>query len=135
MGFLHVEKEYHSVHVVFYRQKLCQDYSLQFTNLNRKLTSDAYKLKKHAETLSNMFMEQQKFIHETLTLQKNRMEEFKSLCEKYLEKLEVLRDSRGNSIAEELRRLIATLEIKLLMLHNQQKTAAPPQSLLDVLFS
>lgn len=117
------------------RQKLCQDYSLQFTNLSRKLTSDAYKLKKQAETLSNMFMEQQKFIHETLTLQKNRMEEFKSLCEKYLEKLEVLRDSRGNSIAEELRRLIATLEIKLLMLHNQQKTAAPPQSLLDVLFS
>ena len=37
---------------VFYRQKLCQDYSLQFTNLSRKLTSDAYKLKKHAETLS-----------------------------------------------------------------------------------
>ena len=34
-----------------------------------------------------------------------------------LQKLEVLRDSRGNSIAEELRRLIATLEIKLLMLH------------------
>ncbi|XP_021044414.1 X-linked lymphocyte-regulated protein 3A-like [Mus pahari] len=33
----------------------------------------------------NMFMEQQKFIHETLTLQKNRMEEFKSLCEEYLE--------------------------------------------------
>lgn len=99
------------------------------------MNSDAYKLKKHAETLSNMFMEQQKFIHETLTLQKNRMEEFKSLCEKYLEKLEVLRDSRGNSIAEELRRLIATLEIKLLMLHNQQNTAAPPQSLLDVLFS
>uniref|UniRef100_A0A8C6G829 XLR/SYCP3/FAM9 domain-containing protein n=1 Tax=Mus spicilegus TaxID=10103 RepID=A0A8C6G829_MUSSI len=34
------------------RHKLCQDYFLQFTNLNRKLTSDAYKLKKQAETLS-----------------------------------------------------------------------------------
>ncbi|XP_028616170.1 X-linked lymphocyte-regulated protein 3C-like [Grammomys surdaster] len=80
-------------------------------------------------------MEQQKFIHESLTLQKNRMEEFKSLCEEYLEKFEVMRDSQGNSIAEELRRLIAALEIKLLMVHSQQETAAAPQSLLDTLFS
>ncbi|EDL29239.1 mCG112836, isoform CRA_a [Mus musculus] len=30
------------------RQKLCKEYSLQVTNLSRKLTSDAYKLKKQA---------------------------------------------------------------------------------------
>ncbi|XP_076774301.1 X-linked lymphocyte-regulated protein 3B-like isoform X2 [Arvicanthis niloticus] len=117
------------------RQKLYQDYSLQVTNLNRKLTMDANQVKKHAEKLSNMFMEQQKFIHESLTLQKNRILEFKSLCEEYLEKFEMLRDSRGNSVAEELRRLIAALEIKLLMVHSQQETAAAPQSLLDTLFS
>lgn len=34
-----------------------------------------------------------------------------------LQKFEALRDSRGNSIAEELRCLMATLEIELLMLH------------------
>lgn len=34
-----------------------------------------------------------------------------------LQKFEVLRDSRANSIAEELRHLIATLEVKLLMMH------------------
>ncbi|XP_032748264.1 X-linked lymphocyte-regulated protein 3A-like isoform X1 [Rattus rattus] len=92
------------------RQKLYQDYSLQVTNLSKKLTTDANQVKKHAEKLCNMFMEQQKFIHESLTLQKNRMEEFKALCEEYLEKFEVLRDSQANSIAEELRCLIATLK-------------------------
>ncbi|XP_052027077.1 X-linked lymphocyte-regulated protein 3C-like [Apodemus sylvaticus] len=117
------------------RQKLYQDYTLQVTNLNRRLTTDANQVKKHAEKLSNMFMEQQKFIHESLALQRYRMEEFKSLCEEYLEKFELMRDSRGNSIAEELRCLIATLERKLLMLHRQQETSAAPQSLLDMLFS
>ncbi|XP_031196528.1 X-linked lymphocyte-regulated protein 3A-like [Mastomys coucha] len=117
------------------REKLYREYSLQVTNLSRKLNMDANQVKKHAEKLSNMFMEQQKFIHESLTLQKNRMEEFKSLCEEYLQKFEALRDSRGNSIAEELRCLMATLEIELLMLHSQQETAAAPQSLLDMLFS
>ncbi|MEJ1274912.1 X-linked lymphocyte-regulated 3A [Cricetulus griseus] len=97
------------------RQKLYQDYSLQIMNLSRKLSMDADQVKKHAEKLSSMFKEQRKFIHQTLILQKKRMEEFKSLCEQYLEKLETLRDSRGNSVAEELRHLIATLEIKLLM--------------------
>ncbi|ERE65777.1 X-linked lymphocyte-regulated protein 3A-like protein [Cricetulus griseus] len=83
-----------------------------------------------------MFKEQRKFIHQTLILQKKRMEEFKSLCEQYLEKLETLRDSRGNSVAEELRHLIATLEIKLLMVDGQQESAAAAQqSLLDLLFS
>ncbi|XP_059107063.1 X-linked lymphocyte-regulated protein 3A-like isoform X3 [Peromyscus eremicus] len=99
------------------RQKLYQDYSLQIMNLNRKLSMDADQVKKQAEKLSNMFKEQRKFIHQSLILQKKRMEGFKSLCEQYLEKLEVLRDSRGNSVAEELRHLIATLEIKLLMVN------------------
>ncbi|XP_037055215.1 X-linked lymphocyte-regulated protein 3A-like isoform X2 [Peromyscus leucopus] len=99
------------------RQKLYQDYSLQIMNLNRKLSMDADQVKKQAEKLSNMFKEQRKFIHQSLILQKKRMEGFKSLCEQYLEKLELLRDSRGNSVAEELRRLIATLEITLLMVN------------------
>ncbi|XP_059109027.1 X-linked lymphocyte-regulated protein 3A-like isoform X2 [Peromyscus eremicus] len=117
------------------RQKLYQDYSLQIMNLNRKLSMDADQVKKQAEKLSNMFKEQRKFIHQSLILQKKRMEGFKSLCEQYLEKLEVLRDSRGNSVAEELRHLIATLEIKLLMVNRQQESAAAQQSLLDLLFS
>ncbi|GAB1302855.1 X-linked lymphocyte-regulated protein 3C [Apodemus speciosus] len=117
------------------RQNLYRDYSRQVTNLNRKFTMDANQVKKHAEKLSNMFMEQQKFINESLTLQKSRMEEFKSLCEEYLEKFEVLRDSRGNSIAEELRCLIATLERKLLMLHSQQETAVLLHSLSWICYS
>lgn len=117
------------------RQKLYQDYSLQIMNLNRKLSMDADQVKKQAEKLSNMFNEQRKFIHQSLILQKKRMEGFKSLCEQYLEKLEILRDSRGNSVAEELRRLIATLEITLLTVNRQQESAAAQQSLLDLLFS
>ncbi|XP_052606255.1 X-linked lymphocyte-regulated protein 3C-like [Peromyscus californicus insignis] len=120
---------------IIHRQKLYQDYSLQIMNLNRKLSMDADQVKKQAEKLSNMFKEQRKFIHQSLILQKKRMEGFKSLCEQYLEKLEVLRDSRGNSVAEELRHLIATLEIKLLMVNRQQESAAAQQSLLDLLFS
>ena len=38
--------------VVFYRQKLYQDYSHQVANLNRKFTTDANQVKKHAEKLS-----------------------------------------------------------------------------------
>ncbi|XP_050997763.1 X-linked lymphocyte-regulated protein 3A-like [Acomys russatus] len=116
------------------RQKLYEDYSLQIMNLNRKLTTDSHQVKKQAENLANMFMEQRKLVRQSLTLQKERMEEFKSLCEQYLEKLELLRDSRGNSVAEELRRLIDTLEMKLLMV-NQERAAAAQQSLLDLLFS
>lgn len=37
--------------VVSYRQKLYQDYSLQVTNLNKKLTTDANQVKKHGEKL------------------------------------------------------------------------------------
>ena len=33
----------------------------------------------------NIFKEQQKFIHQILGIQKKRMEEFKDLCEQYLE--------------------------------------------------
>lgn len=33
----------------------------------------------------NIFKEQQKFIHQSLGIQKKRMEEFKDLCEQYLE--------------------------------------------------
>ncbi|KAL1764120.1 X-linked lymphocyte-regulated protein 3A-like [Sigmodon hispidus] len=121
------------------RQKLYEDYSVQITNLNTKLTVGADQVKKHTEILSrdnkNMFKEHRKFIQESLILQKNRMEEFKSLCEQYLEKLETLRDSRGNPVAEELRHLLATLEVKLLMVNNQQENAAAQQSLLDLLFS
>ncbi|OBS81954.1 hypothetical protein A6R68_24054 [Neotoma lepida] len=84
---------------------------------------------------SNMFKEQRKFIHQSLILQKRKMEDFKSLCEQYLEKVVLLRDSRRNSVAEELRHLIATLEIKLLMVSHQQESAAAQQSLLDLLFS
>ncbi|XP_040596892.1 X-linked lymphocyte-regulated protein 3A-like isoform X3 [Mesocricetus auratus] len=117
------------------RQKLYEDYSLQFLNLVVMCNIDADEVKKHGENLSNMFNEQRKFIHQTLTLQKNRMEEIKSVCEQYLEKLETLRDSQGDSVVEELRHLIATLEIKLLMLNRQQESAAADQSLLDLLFS
>lgn len=35
--------------------------------------------------LQKTFKEQQKFIHQSLSLQKKRMEEFKDLCEQYLE--------------------------------------------------
>ncbi|XP_050998595.1 X-linked lymphocyte-regulated protein 3A-like [Acomys russatus] len=118
------------------RQKPYEDSSLQILSLNRKLTADAHQVKKQAENLSAMIMEQWKLVHQSLTLQKERMEEFKSLCEQYLEKLELLRDSRGNSVAEELRRLIDTLEMKLLMVNRQQESAAAAQqSLLDLLFS
>ncbi|XP_051034229.1 X-linked lymphocyte-regulated protein 3C-like [Phodopus roborovskii] len=104
-------------------------------NLSRKLSKDADQVKKHAEKLTTMFKEQRIFIQQTLILQKSRMEEFKSLCEQYLEKFQILRDSRGDSVAEELRHLIATLEIKLLMVNHQQESAAAQQSLLDLLFS
>ncbi|XP_050997908.1 X-linked lymphocyte-regulated protein 3A-like [Acomys russatus] len=118
------------------RQKLYEDSSLQILSLNRKLTADAHQVKNQAENLATMFMEQRKLVHQSLTLQKERMEEFKSLCEQYLEKLELLRDSRGNSVAEELRRLIETLEMKMLMVNRQQESAAAAQqSLLDLLFS
>ncbi|XP_040596891.1 X-linked lymphocyte-regulated protein 3A-like isoform X2 [Mesocricetus auratus] len=153
------------------RQKLYEDYSLQFLNLVVMCNIDADEVKKHGENLSNMFNEQRKFIHQTLTLQKNRMEEIKSGHSPNLEltchvarlavhqvpgvacptpvvivqdkllhlqkkrKLETLRDSQGDSVVEELRHLIATLEIKLLMLNRQQESAAADQSLLDLLFS
>ncbi|XP_041497117.1 X-linked lymphocyte-regulated protein 3A-like [Microtus oregoni] len=99
------------------RQKLYQEYSLQMKTLKRKLSEDAAEVKKRAKKLANIFKEQQKFIHQSLGIQKKRMEEFKDLCEQYLEKLVILRDSRGESLIEELRRLIATLETKLLMLN------------------
>ncbi|XP_038172588.2 X-linked lymphocyte-regulated protein 3C-like [Arvicola amphibius] len=117
------------------RQKLYQEYSLQMKTLKRKLSEDAAEVKKHAKKLANIFKEQQKFIHQSLGVQKKRMEEFKDLCEQYLEKLVRLRDSRGDCLVEELRRLIATLEIKLLLLNCQQESAADQLSLLDLLFS
>ncbi|XP_041498128.1 X-linked lymphocyte-regulated protein 3C-like [Microtus oregoni] len=124
-----------------HRQKLYQEYSLQMKTLKRKISEDAAEVKKHAKkkkkklTVSNIFKEQQKFIHQFLGIQKKRMEEFKDLCEQYLEKLVILRDSRGDSLIEELRRLIATLKIKLLMLNCQKENAAGQLSLLDLLFS
>ncbi|XP_075814565.1 X-linked lymphocyte-regulated protein 3C-like [Microtus pennsylvanicus] len=117
------------------RQKLYQEYSHQMKTLKRKLSEDAAEVKKHAKKLANIFKEQQKFIHQSLGIQKKRMEEFKDLCEQYLEKLVILRDSQGDSLIEELRRLIATLEMKLLMLNRQQENAAGQLSLLDLLFS
>ncbi|XP_041498193.1 X-linked lymphocyte-regulated protein 3A-like [Microtus oregoni] len=89
----------------------------------------------HRTVSDNIFKEQQKFIRQFLGIQKKRMEEFKDLCEQYLEKLVILRDSRGDSLIEELRRLIATLKIKLLMLNCQKENAAGQLSLLDLLFS
>ncbi|XP_060230615.1 X-linked lymphocyte-regulated protein 3A-like [Meriones unguiculatus] len=117
------------------RQTLYEQYSLQIMNLNSKLNMDADQVKKQAEKLSSIFMEQRTFVLQSLVLQKERMEEFKSLCEKYLEKLEVLKYSGGNSVAEELRLLIDTLEIKLLTLNRQQDSIAARLSLLDMLLS
>ncbi|KAM7338186.1 hypothetical protein ACRRTK_001670 [Alexandromys fortis] len=118
MYFLPIGMEYRTVPCyIIHRQKLYREYSLQMKTLKRKLSEDAAEVKKHAKNLANIFKEQQKFIHRSLGIQKKRMEEFKDLCEQYLEKLVILRDSRGDSLIEELRRLIATLEIKLLMLN------------------
>ncbi|XP_041498192.1 X-linked lymphocyte-regulated protein 3C-like [Microtus oregoni] len=122
--------------------KIQGEHSLQMKTLKRKISEDAAEVKKHAKkkkkknlTVSNIFKEQQKFIRQFLGIQKKRMEEFKDLCEQYLEKLVILRDSRGDSLIEELRRLIATLKIKLLMLNCQKENAAGQLSLLDLLFS
>ncbi|XP_055447796.1 X-linked lymphocyte-regulated protein 3A-like [Psammomys obesus] len=117
------------------RQKLYEEYSLQIMNLNSKLNMDADQVKKQAEKLSSIFTEHRMFVLQSLVLQKERMEEFKSLCEQYLEKLEVLKYSGGNSVAEELRLLIDTLEIKLLTVNRQQESIAARLSLLDVLLS
>ncbi|XP_055464738.1 X-linked lymphocyte-regulated protein 3A-like [Psammomys obesus] len=88
---------------------LYEQYSLQITNLNWKLNMDAGQVKKQAEKLSRIFKEQRNFVLQSLVLQKERMEDFKSLCEQYLEKLEMLKYSWENSVFEELRRLIDTL--------------------------
>ncbi|XP_021484193.2 X-linked lymphocyte-regulated protein 3A-like [Meriones unguiculatus] len=117
------------------RQKLYKEYFLQIKNLNRKLNLDADQVKKQAEKLSRIFKEQCNFVLQSLVLQKERMEEFKSLCEQYLEKLEMLRYSGGKFVADELRRLIDTLEMKLLMVNRQQENIAARLSLLDVLLS
>ncbi|XP_060232665.1 X-linked lymphocyte-regulated protein 3A-like [Meriones unguiculatus] len=117
------------------RQKLYEQYSLQIKNLNWKLNVDAGQVKKQAEKLSRIFKKQCKFVLQSLVLQKEKMEEFKSLCEQYLEKLEMLKYSWENSMAEELRGLIDTLEMKLLMVNRQQESIAARLSLLDVLLS
>lgn len=95
------------------RQKLYQNFSHLLETLILKSFEDAEQVSKQGEKLARIFQEQQKAFLHSQSVQEQKMEELKALCDSYLKKLEGIAGYQGGTMADELRKLIAALEMKL----------------------
>ncbi|XP_040599723.1 X-linked lymphocyte-regulated protein 3C-like [Mesocricetus auratus] len=125
------------VKVIFFRQEIYQEHSHQFLNLVVMWNIDADEVKKHGENLSNILDQQQELFHQFQVIHKQKIEEFKELCNRHLKNLQAIKSCRRKAILEESRNQMDLLERKLTTetVKLQEEKAGVRSSLLSLLFS
>ncbi|EGW14270.1 X-linked lymphocyte-regulated protein 3C isoform X1 [Cricetulus griseus] len=119
------------------RQEMYKEYSHQFLTLVVMWNIDVDQVKKHAENLSNILEEQQKLFQQFQVIHKEKIEEFKELCNRHLKSLQAIKSCRRKAIIEEARKQMDVLERKLTTetVKLQEEKASVRSSLLSLLFS
>ncbi|XP_031230215.1 X-linked lymphocyte-regulated protein 3C-like [Mastomys coucha] len=121
------------------RQSLYQDYSHKFLTSVVMWNMDVDQIKKHAEKLSDILHEQQKLFQQFQSIHKQKIEEFKELCDQHLKNLQAIKSCRRKAIVEEVRKQMDNLERKLteetVHVNPQEEKEGVKSSLLSLLFS
>lgn len=119
------------------RQEIYQEHSHQFLNLVVMWNIDADEVKKHGENLFNILDQQQELFHQFQVIHKQKIEEFKELCNRHLKNLQAIKSCRRKAILEESRNQMDLLERKLTTetVKLQEEKAGVRSSLLSLLFS
>ncbi|KAL1763620.1 X-linked lymphocyte-regulated 4A isoform X1 [Sigmodon hispidus] len=114
-----------------------QEYSQQFLTLVVMWNIDVDQAKKHTEKLSNILDEHQKLFEEFQVIHKQKVEEFKELCNQHLKKLQAIKSCRRKAIIEEAKKQMDILERKLTTetLQEEKAGGGTQSSLLSLLFS
>ncbi|KAL1774381.1 X-linked lymphocyte-regulated 4A isoform X1 [Sigmodon hispidus] len=128
----HFLKLQHELWQAFY-----QEYSHQFLTLVVMWNIDVDQVKKHTEKLSNIPDEQQKLFQEFQVIHKQKVEEFKELCNQHLKNLQAIKSCRRKAIIEEAKKQMDILERKITTETLQEEKAGGgiQSSLLSLLFS
>ncbi|CAO2621526.1 X-linked lymphocyte-regulated protein 3B [Lemmus lemmus] len=110
-----------------------EECSHQFMTLVVMWNIDVHQCKEHAKKLSTILDEQQQLFEEFQVIHKQKIEEFKDLCDQHLKKLTAVKSRCRKAIIEEARKQMDIVERKI-STETEEETGVQ-SSFLSLLFS
>uniref|UniRef100_A0A3P8ZFR9 XLR/SYCP3/FAM9 domain-containing protein n=1 Tax=Esox lucius TaxID=8010 RepID=A0A3P8ZFR9_ESOLU len=118
------------------RNKVKEEYSVQFNTVFNQWDTDVQKSRDNEEKLLSMFQHQQKMFQHMRASQSQRLKTLKQLLEQYIQSLDSMEKthvSQQSAVQDELRQEMALFQKKILMETQQQEMATVRKSLQTML--